>query len=221
MMIGILLMTLTYKELRTIAPKAKPSILKQIIENQELFTKYQVDTVRRQRYFLAQLAHESAGFRTTVEYASGRAYEGRRDLGNVKKGDGVRYKGRGLIQLTGRYNYRVYGEKMGVDLEANPKLAAEFPYALEIALLYWKDKGLNRLADQGKFKRITKRINGGYNGHKDRLRWLAKFRKIITKETLKKESPKKKEVKSSREVPGVASSLGAFILWTLKYLTKR
>lgn len=214
-------MTLTYKQLKGAAPNAKPSILKQVIANQELFSKYQVDTVRRQRYFLAQLAHESAGFRTTVEYASGRAYEGRRDLGNVKKGDGVRYKGRGLIQLTGRYNYRMYGKKMGVDLEGNPKLAAQFPYALEIALLYWKDKGLNKLADQGKFKRITRKINGGYNGHRDRLRWLKKFNKIITKETLKKEAPKKKEVKSSREVTGVGSSLGAFISWITQYLTKK
>lgn len=216
----MMIMMLTLSDLKEVAPRGKINILQQVVEHQDLFEKYDVNTVRRLRYFLAQLAHESAGFRAVEEYASGRAYEGRRDLGNIKKGDGVRYKGRGLIQLTGRYNYRIYGEKLGVDLEANPELAAEFPYALEIALLYWKDKGLNRLADQGRFKTITRRINGGLNGYRDRLNYLAKFKKIITAETLEKESRAEREVKSSKEMPGVGSSWEHFLSWILKYLTK-
>lgn len=175
----VIIMILTIQVLREVAPAARLDILQALEDHQQLFDKYEVNTPRRQRYFLAQLAHESDGFRTTREYASGRAYEGRRDLGNTEVGDGTRYRGRGLIQLTGRHNYRVYGAKLGVDLESEPALAEQFPYALEIALLYWQDKGLNELADKGHFKTITKRINGGLNGLKDRQAWLVKFREVI------------------------------------------
>ena len=71
-------------------------------------------------HFLGQTCHESAGFRTTEEFASGENYEGRADLGNNRPGDGVRYKGRGLLQLTGRANYKVFGDLLGVQLEGNP-----------------------------------------------------------------------------------------------------
>lgn len=170
------------KELKAAAPNGKPSILKAIVDYSELFEEYDVNTPRRLRYFLAQCAHESAGFRVTEEYASGKAYEGRRDLGNIHKGDGVKYKGRGLIQLTGRYNYRKYGKIMGLDIETNPELVKEFPIALEISLAYWKSHGLNKLADEGKFKTITRRINGGFNGLKDRERWLKRFQIHLSKE---------------------------------------
>lgn len=175
--IGAILM-LTYQDLKGVAPNGKRNILSQVAKYENLFEKYEVNTKRRKIYFLAQVAHESDGFRTTREYASGRAYEGRRDLGNVRKGDGVRYRGRGLIQLTGRYNYRKYGKILGIDLEGNPKIAEQFPVALEISLAYWKTHGLNELADKGKFRRITKKINGGYRGTIDRLRWLRKFKRL-------------------------------------------
>lgn len=178
LIIGFVLM-ITFSQLKSAAPYGDDNILQCIEDYSELFDQYNVDTPRRLRYFLAQVAHESAGFRTTREYASGKAYEGRRDLGNIKKGDGVRYRGRGLIQLTGRYNYRKYGELLGKDLENNPDLAEKFPVALEIALAYWKLNGLNVLADKGHFRTITKRINGGYNGYADRLKWLMKMRRVI------------------------------------------
>lgn len=123
----------------------------------------------RQAAFLAQLAHESGGLQYMEEIASGAAYEGRADLGNTRPGDGVRYKGRGPIQLTGRANYRAAGKALGVDLEGNPELAAQPHVAFRIAAWYWQSRGLNQLADRGQFTTITQRINGGYNGLADRL----------------------------------------------------
>lgn len=163
---------LTKEILKKLAPRAKEEILDGIIQYQYLLEEYDITTGNRVQMFLAQLAHESAGFRTTEEYASGRAYEGRQDLGNVNAGDGVKFKGRGLIQLTGRHNYRMYGKLVEEDLENNPELVKEFPLALEVSVLYWSRNKLNKLADKGDFEKITRRINGGLNGYEDRLRYL-------------------------------------------------
>src|SRR5690606_28454782 len=104
---------------------------------------YQINTKLRIAHFMGQVAHECAGFRTTEEFASGAAYEGRADLGNNQTGDGVRYKGRGLIQLTGRANYRRIGGLLGLPLEAEPQLAAEPATSLKIACEYWKIRNIN------------------------------------------------------------------------------
>lgn len=134
-----------------------------------------INTPARVAAFLAQLAHESGGFRYIEELwgptPAQRRYEGRRDLGNVHAGDGYRYRGRGWIQLTGRYNYRKYGQLLGVDLESQPDLAATPEYAARLAAAYWQQRGLSGLADAGNFREITRRINGGYNGLADRERY--------------------------------------------------
>lgn len=129
--------------------------------------------------FLAQLGHESAGLRYFEEIASGAAYEGRKDLGNTEPGDGKRFKGRGPIQLTGRANYRRFGNLLGEDLEKNPKRAADPDVGFRVAVMYWTDRGLNAWADAGDFRRITREINGGYNGMADRERWLHRIRTIL------------------------------------------
>lgn len=118
--------------------------------------------------FLAQLAHESAGFRTLVEYATGEAYEGRADLGNTNPGDGVRYKGRGVIQLTGRANYRRYGALLSLRLEDKPGRAARPEEAFKIAAMYWLDRGINTPTDLADIEAVTRKINGGLNGLQDR-----------------------------------------------------
>lgn len=130
------------------------------------------------RHFLAQMLHESSGFVYLKEIASGVAYEGRKDLGNTEPGDGKKYKGRGIIQLTGRSNYRRYGKLIEADLENHP-LAAEDPdIAVEVAIAYWLDKKCNEPAFLGKFEEVTRRINGGLNGLSDRLVWYERVNKL-------------------------------------------
>jgi predicted chitinase/peptidoglycan hydrolase-like protein with peptidoglycan-binding domain len=128
-----------------------------------------INTKQRKAMFLAQLAHESVQLRFFEEIASGAAYEGRRDLGNIHPGDGVRYKGRGPIQLTGRSNYRAAGRALGLPLEAKPKMAARPSVGFRTAAWFWTSRGLNKLADQGNFREVTRRINGGFNGLDSRL----------------------------------------------------
>jgi predicted chitinase len=127
-----------------------------------------INTKNQQAAFLAQLGHESGGLRYMEEIASGAAYEGRRDLGNTQPGDGTRFKGRGPIQLTGRANYRAAGRDLGIDLENNPRRAADPDVGFRVAAWFWKSRGLNQLAEQGNFREVTRRINGGYNGLADR-----------------------------------------------------
>lgn len=132
-----------------------------------------IDTPARQAAFLAQIGHESGGLKYTVEIwgptpAQSR-YEGRKDLGNVRPGDGIRFKGRGLIQTTGRDNYDATGRALGVDLLLNPELLAEPALAARSAAWYWQSRKLNQFADSCDFLTLTRRINGGLNGIDDRL----------------------------------------------------
>jgi putative chitinase len=138
----------------------------------ETFEKYQINTQLRQCHFLAQVLHESAGFVYTKELATGEAYEFRKDLGNTEKGDGVKYKGRGYIQITGKSNYSLLSKAFGVDFIKNPKLLEENPHAIMSAGWYWDLKQLNILADNDDILTITKRVNGGLNGFEDRQKWL-------------------------------------------------
>lgn len=142
---------------------------------------YGIDTRLRIAHFLAQTCHESAGFRTTEEFASGEAYEGRADLGNDRPGDGVRYKGRGLIQLTGRANYRELGKALKIDLEREPARAAQPQLSLRIACEYWKKRKINALCDADDLIRVTQAINGGLNGLDDRRQYTTKAKTAIAR----------------------------------------
>ncbi|HYO64926.1 MAG TPA: peptidoglycan-binding protein [Archangium sp.] len=137
-------------------------------------------TPQRQAAFLAQLAHESGELRYFAELASGEAYEGRRDLGNVQLGDGMRYKGRGPIQLTGRTNYRAAGRALRIDLEAEPERAADVDVGFRVAAWFWTSRGLNAFADAGDFREITRRINGGFNGLAHREAYYRRALEILT-----------------------------------------
>jgi putative chitinase len=154
--------------------------------------KYEINTPARRLCFLAQVGHESGGLYYTEELASGKAYEGRKDLGNTQAGDGIRYKGRGIIQITGRANYTALSQELGIDFVNNPTLLGgknvsscteeQLLYATLSAGWYWNKCKLNAYADKiniaksietdpnlQAFKDLTKRINGGYNGLQDRV----------------------------------------------------
>lgn len=165
-------MKLTAKDLIAIAPKSKPQIHLEWIN--KTLEKYQINTPLRVAAFIAQCGHESFDYKTGEtfgafeEFASGAAYEGRKDLGNVQKGDGVKYKGRGAIMNTGRFNYAAYSKFTGVDFLKDPKKLKEPQWAWDVAGWFWANKGLNLLADKGNFLGITRIINGGVNGLEDR-----------------------------------------------------
>ena len=151
----------------------------------ELLKRFHVTTSLRVVHFLAQLAHESDGFCAIEEYASGAAYEGRADLGNTQAGDGKRFKGRSLIQLTGRANYRTFTSWMrerlpdAPDFEAKPELVATWPWAAWAVFYCWSTRSLNYLADKDDLIAITKKVNGGTNGLSDRAAYLAKAKDIV------------------------------------------
>jgi putative chitinase len=171
---------LTVEQLKAIVPNLPLAKAKEYLPHlNAALAEFNINTPLRQAAFVAQLAHESVGLTAFQEFASGRAYEGRKDLGNVVAGDGVRFKGRGPIQLTGRANYREVGKALGVDLENNPKLASNPEIGFRIAGHFFESRGLNKLADQQKFDAITKRVNGGFNGKADRDRYYARAKDVL------------------------------------------
>jgi putative chitinase len=138
-----------------------------------------ISTAKRQAAFVAQIAHESGQLRYVCEIASGDTYEGRADLGNTQPGDGPRFKGRGLIQITGKTNYEACGKALGLALIQTPSLLEVPASACRSAAWFWQTHGLSELADVDKFGAITKRINGGFNGIDERLAYWLIARKMV------------------------------------------
>jgi len=176
--------------------KLAETFLPFIIETCE---KYNINTKNRQVAFLAQVGHESGSLFYTEELASGEAYNGREDLGNNTPGDGPKYKGRGLIQITGKANYKALSESFNVDFVSTPTLLGgkntkssnetQLRYSTLSAGWFWNKTKLNEIADKldltkpanvepnlTNFKLITKKINGGYNGLDDRQKRFDKGR---------------------------------------------
>jgi len=146
-------------------------------------SRYGIVGTPRVAAFIAQVGHESGQFRWLKELwgptAQQAGYDGRADLGNTVKGDGSNYRGRGLIQITGRANYAACGEALGLDLLSKPELLEQPQHAAMSAAWFWSTRGLNTLADQGEFMKITRRINGGVNGLADRQALYDKALKVL------------------------------------------
>jgi putative chitinase len=171
------------KQVAPYAPAKKVGAQAAILHNLELvlpqlLAHAQINTVLRIAHFLAQICHESDGFCTLEEYASGAAYEGRKDLGNVKAGDGPRFKGRCPLQLTGCNNYGAFTRWMRKidpncpDFEAEPELVATWPWAGWAMIFFWEAKSINAVADRDDLVAVTKIVNGGRNGLEDRANCL-------------------------------------------------
>lgn len=172
---------ITLEQLKKIIPYAGPRAGVFLVPLNEAMTEFGIDTPARAAAFLAQIAHESGSLRYVREIADGTAYEGRRDLGNTEPGDGVRFKGRGLIQITGRANYRACSLALFGDerLLANPEILEDVGPACRSAAWFWQLRALNELADAGAFRAITKAINGGLNGYADRLAYFQRATGVL------------------------------------------
>lgn len=169
----------TLAQLLAIMPLARARAASFLAPLNAAMLEFGITTPARQASFLSQVGHESGQLRYVRELASGQAYEGRADLGNVRPGDGVRFRGRGLLQVTGRTNYGACGKALGLDLLTQPDLLEQTVNACRSAGWFWQTKGLNSLADSGDQERVTRRINGGVNGLAERLALFAVAQRVL------------------------------------------
>ncbi|VVM90861.1 hypothetical protein PS684_03197 [Pseudomonas fluorescens] len=176
-------MSLTQQQLLQILPNARPVAGVFVPVLNTAMQRYQIVGRKRVAAFIAQLGHESGQLRYIREIwgptPAQAKYEARADLGNTQPGDGSKYRGRGLIQITGRANYAACGEALGLDLIIQPELLELPQYAAMSAAWFWKQNGLNDLADRDQFNTITRRINGGLNGLQDRLEIWSRARAVL------------------------------------------
>lgn len=176
-------MSITVQQLLQILPNAgaKAGVFVPVLNT--ALQRYQIVGRLRVAAFIAQIGHESGQLRYVREIwgptPTQTKYEGRTDLGNTAPGDGFKFRGRGLIQVTGRANYNDCGEALGVDLNNQPELLEQPQYACLSAAWFWASRGLNTLADASDFDKITRRINGGQNGAADRKALYAQALKVL------------------------------------------
>jgi len=197
------MVNLTELQLKKIIPYASSKNIKiYTSEFNKVLPLFNIDTSLRVCHFLAQVAHESDSFNAMEEYASGTAYEGRKDLGNTYKGDGVKFKGRGPIQVTGRANYSLMGIKAAFPLKFinDPKLLSTYEWGVWAACIFWTEKGLLDISNMPDTARIpykikegdkyvqvslepvvyiTRRVNGGIRGLSERIEFYQKSKDII------------------------------------------
>ena len=176
-------MSITPQQLLQILPNAGPVAGVFVPVLNAAMGHYQIVGAKRVAAFIAQIGHESGQLKYVKEIwgptAAQARYEGRKDLGNTVAGDGAKYRGRGLIQITGRANYMACGEGLGLDLIKQPELLEKPQHACMSAAWFWATKGLSTLADAGQFDKITQRINGGQNGAADRQALYVRALKVL------------------------------------------
>lgn len=172
---------ITAAQLRQISPEAPGDLEKFVAPINITIAEFNISTPLRQAHFLAQIAHESGGFRFVEELASGDQYEGRLDLGNTQPGDGRRFKGRGLIQITGRSNYTAcsLGLGLGNALISQPDLLERSDLAARSAGWFWNSRNINRFADRDDLDSVTRTINGGLTNIEDRALRLSRAKRSL------------------------------------------
>lgn len=180
-------MTINREQLKNTVPLiSEKNIEKYLPMLQKYMPQYGIDTLIRIRHFIAQIAHESGSFVYYREISSGAAYDtGAKavSLGNtpIADGDGQKYKGRGLIQITGKSNYKKCSLALFNDLRLidHPELLELPEWGTKSACWFWSSRGLNPVADTDNIKRITRIINGGSNGLADRIQFYERAKKYI------------------------------------------
>lgn len=176
-------MPITEQQLSLILPSAGRNARVYVPALNTAMNRYGIVGSARIAAFIAQVGHESGQLRYVREIwgptAQQARYEGRIDLGNTAKGDGAKYRGRGMIQITGRANYAACAEALGLDLISCPELLELPQHAAMSAAWFWSMKGLNTLADQGEFVKITRCVNGGINGLEDRQALYGRALKVL------------------------------------------
>lgn len=176
-------MPITEQQLLQILPNAGRNAGVFVPALNTAMNRYGIVGTARAAAFIAQVGHESGQLRYVREIwgptAQQLTYEGRAELGNTVKDDGSKYRGRGLIQITGRANYAACGETLGLDLINRPELLELPQHAAMSAAWFWSTRGLNTLADQKDFAKITRRINGGLTGQADRQALYDKALKVL------------------------------------------
>lgn len=178
-------MSLTIDQLKQVFPQGASRAAVFLEHINAAMDEYDIDSPLRQQAFLAQIGHESGQLRYTREIwgptEAQKKYEGRLDLGNTVAGDGKKFMGRGLIQITGRANYKKCSNDLFGDnrLLESPEILESAEYACKSAAWFWAINGLNGLADKEQFAKITRKINGGLNGQEARVDLLNKARRVI------------------------------------------
>ncbi|MBM1191589.1 glycoside hydrolase family 19 protein [Pseudomonas weihenstephanensis] len=180
-------MSITQQQLQQILPNAGQTAGVFVPALNTAMVRFQIVGTKRVAAFIAQIGHESGQFRYVRELGSDQ-YLSKYDTGSLAKrlgntpeadGDGQKYRGRGLIQITGRANYIICGEALALDLINQPELLEKPQHACMSAAWFWASRGLNTLADAGQFDKITQRINGGQNGAADRQALYARALKVL------------------------------------------
>lgn len=201
-------MTLNLDRLWMIAPRTQPHYKQAFRLAPEVFPSFEIATPLRAQHFLAQVLHETGGLTVEIENLNYRVarlmqvwpsrfpslamareyanqpqklanyvYRGR--LGNIMPDDGWTFRGRGLLQITGRENYTIVGRELGIPLVHDPELALDPFYALAVAACIWKLRGCNVAADNDDLQAVTRRINGGLVGLAERNVWLIRARTVV------------------------------------------
>lgn len=210
---------------RKLAPRAQQVYLAAFEAGDELIAAAGITTPQRLAHFLAQVLHETGGLtilRENMNYTARRiaevwptrpeavrfagnpealansVYANRMGNGPPSSGDGYRYRGRGILQTTGRYSYAKFGKRWGVAFEADPELILSPQHALKPALSEWQDGGCNEMADRDDIVGITKRINGGTIGLADRRAWLVKTKAAVAGQSITVASAKAKSVEAAK-----------------------
>lgn len=173
------LVVITLEELKSIMPHAGNRAETFLEPLNAAMDEFEITGPVRQAAFLAQIAHESGSLRYVSELADGAAYNFRQDLGNDQPGDGPKYKGHGLIQITGKNNHFEMADYFGIPRDQIVEWLQTPEGACRSAGRFWQSHGLNELADKGDFKLITKRINGGFNGYQDRLAYFERAQQVL------------------------------------------